>query len=427
MAVIIDPTVTLAPPIPFITGFAFSSEPAMKRRHFLSVFATGLFAGSAAGRSLAAEDVSGESDLPVKPYLQNPTSTSMTVCWLTDAPSDTWVEYGTTPALGEKAFASIDGLKTAGRIQTITLAGLAPATRYFYRVVSRRIDKHEAYRVDYGPTIGCEVRSFTTFATEPERVRFTVFNDIHNRTDLWRELNSRVADFHPDFAVLNGDIMGHIDDESALVRDILAPAGEIFRGSLPFFYVRGNHETRGAFARELIRYLKLPGDRYYFARSIGPVRLVVLDSGEDKEDSNPAYAGLADFDRYRDIQQAWLRQEIGSPEFRQATYRVVIHHMPPLPTPKWPGTHDCYEKWAPLYAEGGVDLYIGGHTHRHAILPPSEEANRPYTVAIGGGPRPGEAVVITVEADKTALALAMIDETGKTVRTQRIEAVPHHP
>ena len=83
-------------------------------------------------------------------------------------------------------------------------------------------------------------------------VRFTVFNDIHNKTALWKQLESRVTDFHPDFAVLNGDIMGHIDNEKLLIRDILAPAGEIFRGTVPFFYARGNHETRGAFARELI-------------------------------------------------------------------------------------------------------------------------------------------------------------------------------
>ena len=230
-----------------------------------------------------------------------------------------------------------------------------------------------------------------------------------------------MTDFHPDFAVLNGDIMGHIDNEKMLVRDILAPAGEIFRGTVPFFYARGNHETRGAFARELIRYLRLPDDRYYYARSIGPIRLIVLDSGEDKADSSKEYAGLAAFDAYRSVQQAWLRREIASNAFRDARYRIVIHHMPPLPTPSWPGTHDCYEKWSPLYAQGKIDLYIGGHTHKVKLLPPSEKAGRPYTIAIGGGPQASGAVVTTVEADATALTLKMIDTTGKVVEERRIE------
>lgn len=393
----------------------------MKRRQFLSTCAATALTLPAARHCFAAEETSEQFSFLTQPYLQNPTPTSMTVCWLTDAPSDSWVEFGTTPVLGEKAFATTAGLKTAGRIQAVPLEGLSPGTQYFYRVVSRRIDKHQAYKVDYGPTIRSEVHSFTTFAADPKQVRFTVFNDLHNRPDLWKELESRVADFHPDFAVLNGDIMGHVDNEQALVHDILAPAGEIFGGTIPFFYARGNHETRGAFARELIRYLRLPDDRYCFARSIGPIRLVVLDSGEDKEDSNPAYSGLADFDRYRSVQQAWLRREIASPEFQQAKYRIVIHHMPPLPTPSWPGTHDCYEKWAPLYAEGKIDLYIGGHTHDYTILPPSKKANRPYPIAIGGGPKQNEAVVITVEADETALELKMIDVKGKVVEEQRVE------
>ena len=401
----------------------------MKRRTFLSSCAAATLAGTTVRRSLAAESGSGGDtgadsngfSFLTQPYLQSPTATSMSVCWLTDAASDSWVEYGTTPKLGEKAFASIAGLKTAGRIQAVPLEGLSPSTRYFYRVVSRRIDKHEAYKVKYGPTIRSEVRSFTTFAADPERVRFTVFNDIHNKTALWKQLESRVTDFHPDFAVLNGDIMGHIDNEKMLVRDILAPAGEIFRGTVPFFYARGNHETRGAFARELIRYLRLPDDRYYYARSIGPVRLIVLDSGEDKADSSKEYAGLAAFDAYRSVQQAWLRREIASNAFRDARYRIVIHHMPPLPIPSWKGTHDCYEKWAPLYAQGKIDLYIGGHTHKVKLLPPSKEAGRPYTIAIGGGPQASGAVVTTVEADATALTLKMIDTTGKVVEERRIE------
>ena len=123
--------------------------------------------------------------------------------------------------------------------------------------------------------------------------------------------------------------MNHIDNEKSLIDHITAPASEIFGGSVPYYFARGNHETRGAFARELIRYLSFPDDRYYFAQSIGPVRLIVLDSGEDKDDSSKEYFGLADFDRYRSVQQEWLRHEIASP---RVSGRIVSRRHPPHAT-----------------------------------------------------------------------------------------------
>lgn len=394
----------------------------MQRRKFLSCVGGGLFAGSLVGypSASAAESVAGSFSFLSEPYLQNPTDTSMTVRWITNQPSDSWVEYGTTPLLDKKAFATIDGLKTAGRIQAVTLAGLSPETKYFYRVVSRQITDHQGYSVDFGQTLTSKIFSLQTFATAPKRVRFTVFNDLHQKVDLWKRLAGQVSKFAPDFTVLNGDIMNSIDSEELLIDNIIAPAAEILGGSVPYYFVRGNHETRGVFSRELINYLSLPDDRYYYARTIGPIRLVVLDSGEDKGDSHRAYSGLADFGRYRSIQQEWLRGEIASIEFKNAAFRVVIHHIPPLPNPNWHGEHDCFLKWAPLHAKGKIDLFIGGHTHRHTIMQPSVKANRPYIMAIGGGPEPGNGTVMKVQADEKELSVTMVSEKGKVVGKQRI-------
>ena len=48
-------------------------------------------------------------------------------------------------------------------------------------------------------------------------------------------------------------------------------------------------------------------DKYYYSFNHGPVHIIVLDTGEDKADSHPVYAGLADFDKYRDSQAEWLK------------------------------------------------------------------------------------------------------------------------
>lgn len=395
----------------------------MQRREFIRYVCSGLAVGSLDARSSANTAPTESNDsfsFLTKPYLQNPTPTSVTVRWIANRPCDSWVEFGTTAALGQKSCGCVDGLKTCGHIQNVKLAGLLPGRKYFYRVVSRQITKHQAYNVEFGPALASQIYSFNTFEIAPKSVRFTVFNDIHQDIELWKKLARHTADFAPDFSVLNGDIMHHIDDEQNLIEKIAAPAAEIFAGSIPFYFVRGNHETRGAYARELNRYLSFPKDRYYFAKTIGPIRFLALDSGEDKADASKEYFGLTDFDRYRSVQQEWLRSEIASPEFQNAAFRIVVQHMPALPNPRWQGTNDCFQKWSPFFAQGKVDLFICGHTHRYKIIPPSEAEKRPYPMAIGGGPKPGEGTVMTVEANENELLLNMIGEEGKVVEKQQI-------
>ena len=41
-----------------------------------------------------------------------------------------------------------------------------------------------------------------------------------------------------------------------------------------------------------------------------------MDTGEDKPDDAPAYAGLNDFDAYRTQQQAWLAKAIEDLQFK---------------------------------------------------------------------------------------------------------------
>lgn len=60
---------------------------------------------------------------------------------------------------------------------------------------------------------------------------------------------------------------------------------------------RGNHETRGSFARQLKDYFFYPEGNYYTAFTRGPVRFVMMDSGEDKTDDNWEYSGLVSFDQ----------------------------------------------------------------------------------------------------------------------------------
>jgi len=66
-------------------------------------------------------------------YAGNITTSSATISWITDEPSDTQVQYGMTSSLGQKA--PLDTNLTLNHNQSIT--GLASGTLYYYRVVSK--------------------------------------------------------------------------------------------------------------------------------------------------------------------------------------------------------------------------------------------------------------------------------------------------
>ncbi len=66
-------------------------------------------------------------------YADNIASNGATVNWTTDEPSDTQIEYGTTPSYGDTS--SLNSSLTTTHSQTIN--GLIPSTLYHYRVLSR--------------------------------------------------------------------------------------------------------------------------------------------------------------------------------------------------------------------------------------------------------------------------------------------------
>ena len=81
--------------------------------------------------------------------------TSFTVAWSTDVMATGWVNYGTSPALGQTAYDD-RGADTVGQSHHVTLHSLSPQTTYYFEVVSgATVDDHKrrCYQVTTGPTL----------------------------------------------------------------------------------------------------------------------------------------------------------------------------------------------------------------------------------------------------------------------------------
>lgn len=403
----------------------------MDRRHFL--VSLGLFGagaalapaetlGSAAAKNVPAE--SGDDALPAFPvYVQLSGADTADVRWRTRVPAVSRVEWTQDAALPREkrasARASRDGMIAAGELDhCVTLRGVDPAKPLFVEAFSAPVEKIRPYEIRLGAERTCGARTLRPVLDDGE-VSLAVFNDLHGRIDLLPKLFARpeVRDAAPALALFNGDCLDDCDTRAAVEKRFLRALPPLAEAGLSALFLRGNHEYRGAAARGLRGHLSpLAGGNYFGAFSLGPVRLLCVDSGEDKPDAAPVYGGLIDCDAYVAAQAEFVRGEIASPAWKNAPWRVAVMHIPPFSHDAegdaWHGPARLRRELGKLFAEAGLDLMICGHTHRRAFFP-ADAGTHPYPIFIGGGPSEKSAVAALLRASETRLSLDAVERAGR--------------
>ena len=312
------------------------------------------------------------------PYLQNLSENQVTVVWTTDKPCKSWVEFSKKEAgknfysqLPRKAYASQDGLCCVDTLHRVTITGLEKNTTYFYRVLSQEVKELLPYRPVLGNIVSTDIwkkpLTFTTLDGRQETLSMVMINDIHGKNDLQKKLLEMAPPQNVDMVVFCGDMCNYINKQSDIFTGFLDTSVGLFASRKPFVYVRGNHETRGAYARNFFRYLAGPEGKFYYAFTYGPIRFIVLDSGEDKPDTDVEYSGLVDFDNYILEQKEWLARELESPEFRAASFRVVLSHIP-FGKGGWYGSERLRKQLLPLLEGARIDLMLSGHNHTFGFM-----------------------------------------------------------
>lgn len=358
-----------------------------------------------------------------KPYLHTLEHQHMCIRWLTNKQSLSWVEYGETNELNKKAMQIEDGLVTTHqRIHEIYLRDLEPGKTYYYRVASKEITAYRSLETPFGETIYSSTYSFTTADPAAAEIGLLVLNDLHDRPESFAQLLQLNGNDPYEFVFLNGDMFNYQSGEEQILEHLLTPCTNLFATQKPLLFVRGNHETRGNFAQHLKDYFAYPqGLFFHFQR--GPVFAIVLDTGEDKADDHPAYAGMANFHAYRKQQAVWLEQLMQTDDYKNATYKVVFMHIPPFycNQPVAPGEMHCNELFAPLFNQYKVDLVISGHTHKYGVHPPVSGKHN-YPIIIGGGPDNGTRTLMKIKANSKTLTVQMINDENKPAGSYTLNA-----
>ncbi|MBF7090243.1 metallophosphoesterase [Flavobacterium sp. ALJ2] len=377
-----------------------------------SVIATGLPL-SALASNTNIEALDSNHDFLTKPYLQAPTNDGITIMWLTNQLCLNWVEYGETENLGTKAQQCAHGMmNTNSKINTVTLTNLKPNTKYYYKVFSKQILDFQPYKITFGDIINSKTYHFNTLDPKTKEVSWLVLNDIHDHPESFSELIQLNQNKPYDFVFLNGDMFDYQTDENQIINHLLNPCN-IFSTEKPFMFVRGNHETRGKYSRNLLDYYCNYNKKEYYTFQMGPVFTIVLDTGEDKKDSHPVYGGTVNYDSYREEQAVWLEKQMKSKAFKNAPFRVVMMHIPHYHSDEEHGTTECRRLFGPLFEKYKIDLFVAGHTHEYGMFEPNKDHS--YHFVIGGGPKTGTRTLIRIDANPKVLNLLMLNDSGTEI------------
>ena len=356
------------------------------------------------------------------PVLQNAAETSIGVSFAVSADASGWVEYSVSPDLTDavKAFSGEHGLMTVdNQVALIRLTGLKPATTYYYRIGADRIEFRGGYAMkNLGSETDPKIHSFTTLGSSAKG-SFCVINDTHNRKDAIALTLGALAEMKPSVVLWNGDA----SNTSEKIEDAIGiflhmhPHFPEYASDTPYIFLNGNHDFRGRFNRRLgeLMMFREPTERKSeyaelgrnFVQRLGDIALIGLDTGEDKLDTNPHFAGIFKMKAYREKQAKWLAEAIETPAVKTAKFKIAFCHIPLFDSDPGanPGDvapadtapqyrHDfaiwqrtCAELWGPSFVKAGVQLVITAHQHVFRYDAPTAE--RPWAQIVGGGPELG--------------------------------------
>lgn len=429
------------------------SDSQISRRQFLfgglAASATGPASGlrDSAPSAPLREAASGASLITSAPVLLNPAERTMDVAFTVSDDASGWVEISKSPDMAKCVRVHSDGdnplMTIRNAFASIRISGLKPATKYYYRIGADRIHFDNNYKISHeGTEAQGKVYSFTTLGRGAGG-SFCVIQDTHCNPYTVGKVLEKIGEIKPAAIVWNGDARNFYRTVQDAFSTFLKPHRDYpeYAVSSPVMFLNGNHDFRGRFARWLHQMIQFRDVRERspqfaglgrnFVQRLGDIALIGLDTGEDKQDTNPIMCGTSRMTRYRELQARWLAEEIEKPAIKTAKFKVAFCHIPLFehnprenpgdilpddadarykhPWAAWQRT--CANLWSPSFEKAGVQLVVCGHQHVFRYDPPAK--GRTWGHLRGGGPdfnpaKPGAGFPTVIEGREESGCLRII-------------------
>jgi len=296
------------------------------------------------------------------PYLQQVTSTGITIRWRTDQPTASRVAYGTSP----NRLKSEQTQAQAVTEHELTLTNLKPGTRYYY---------------GFGDSQGnlqTSPEQFFVTAPKPgsrEAVRFWVLGDFGNSSQTQLSVRDAVlkasVSRRPDLWIWLGDNAYSKGTDEEFRKHVFSVYQDTHLKNLPFYATPGNHDYGGQRLSFDIPYFSLftmprngeaggvpSGSESYYSFDYGNVHFVSLDSYGKLDGTHFLWDTTG-------RQVEWLKKDLAA---NRQPWTVVFFHHPPYTK----GSHDSdrekdlvgiRQNLLPILERYPIDLVLSGHSH----------------------------------------------------------------
>ncbi len=271
----------------------------------------------------------------------------------------------------------------------------------------------------YGSRLGKEVvsDSYTFKSNENETQKYLTISDWHTNIEGVYSCIPHLDDYNG--VILLGDASPGLDFENEAVINIVELAGTLSKGEMPVIYARGNHETRGNYAGKLLNALGLSD--FYYQTQIGDISFVILDSGEDKDDSHAEYGGLTDYNTYRKNQIEWLKTVTVNTE-----KTVVLCHSWKISDVEEELSNIGWQEIDRL----GASLLVCGHSHNCRFVGEETEDQREFdvmnkypniTAYMDGGNANDVFVASHLTFSENGILITAVNSNGENVFNKTVE------
>ncbi len=296
------------------------------------------------------------------PYLSCIGNDNVSIAWGTAGKVPSFVKYR------EKGSADAPKAAVSGKAHAI----LGHNTEHFVKIDGLTPGKEYEYEifvmapVTLKPVSTGVKRCFRLPEANNVNFSFIATNDIHSDVKFLSAACKTPAAKKAAFHIVIGDLLSHAAGPGALYSGIVDPmVAEEHKQPYdrPLLFARGNHEEWGAYASDYFKLFKQANGKTYYSFNYGNVCFIVLDTGNDFIDpkGNLFYSTkdmLAE-------QKAFLKELAASDEYKNAKYRIVFQHIPPL-SKRWDFYAQFHDLLSPLVDSGiGPDAVICGHLHQY--------------------------------------------------------------
>jgi acid phosphatase type 7 len=245
-------------------------------------------------------------------------------------------------------------------------------------------------------------------------VKFLAFGDSGGGGDIQYALTEQMTSYPFDLMVHTGDIAYDNGTLGEFEANVFGVYAGLFR-SIPFYPSAGNHEyNNSATAAPFRSVFAFPGTtgESWYSYDWGPIHFAVLDTEADY-----------------DTQMAWLDDDLKSSD---RPWKIVYLHRPPYSTGEHGSDTGLRTKLAPVVEGNRVQLVLAGHDHDYERMIPQNGVAYVVTGGGGKGTRPVGKSAFTAhstdaihfvygEVGRDTMTLHAIDATGAEFDTMIIQ------